>query len=181
MSYLGVCDPWCDSLDFEELRHGYDPGCQHQHRNPCTESRCQQWQGNQTHENVSVSTDVHRHSFMKAVFPSSERWRAVPSVHSVGLNSLGPFVADACKISPGSVNLQEAENLPRSSWTVRDAPRHVWESAMLTVIIGTRTTYADKCYTHHPIVPKSCSLMTMTPHSTNVKLARFISCVFELF
>ena len=139
--------------------------------------------GNQTHENVSVSTDVHRYSVMKAVFPSSERWRAVPSVHSVGLNSLGPFVADGqiCKISSGSLNPQEAENLPRSPWTVRDAPRHVWESAMSTVIIGTRTTYADKCYTHHSKVPKSCSFMNMTPHSKNVKLARFISCVFELF
>ena len=117
MSYLGVCDPWCDSLDFEELRHGYDPGCQHQHRNPCTESRCQQWQGNQTHKNVSVSTDVHRHSVMKAVCPSFERWRAARSVHSVGLNLLGPFVADGqiCKGSPGSLNPQEAENLPRSS------------------------------------------------------------------
>ena len=36
-------------------------------------------------------------------------------------------------------------------------------------------------YTHHPNVPKFCSLMNMTSKSKNVKFARFISCVFELF
>ena len=44
-----------------------------------------------------------------------------------------------------------------------------------------RTKYADKYYTHHPNVPKFCSLMNMTSKSKNVKLARFISCIFELF
>ena len=44
-----------------------------------------------------------------------------------------------------------------------------------------RTKYADKYYTHHPNVPKFCSLMNMTSISKNVKLARFISCIFELF
>ena len=34
---------------------------------------------------------------------------------------------------------------------------------------------------HHPNVPKFCSLMTMTSKSKNIKLAKFISCIFELF
>ena len=48
-------------------------------------------------------------------------------------------------------------------------------------VIRNRTKYADKYYTHHPNVPKFCSLMNMTSKSKNVKLARFISCIFELF
>ncbi len=44
-----------------------------------------------------------------------------------------------------------------------------------------RTKYVDKYYTHHPNVPKFCSLMNMTSKSKNVKLAKFISCIFELF
>ena len=44
-----------------------------------------------------------------------------------------------------------------------------------------RTKYVDKCYIHHPNVPKFCSLMNMTSKSKNVKLANFISCIFELF
>ena len=44
-----------------------------------------------------------------------------------------------------------------------------------------RTKYVDKYYTRHPNVPKFCSLMNMTSKSKNIKLAKFISCVFELF
>ena len=44
-----------------------------------------------------------------------------------------------------------------------------------------RTKYVDKYYTHHPNVHKFCSLMNMTSKSKNVKLAKFISCIFELF
>ena len=44
-----------------------------------------------------------------------------------------------------------------------------------------RTKYVDKYYTHHPNEPKFCSLMNMTSKSKNVKLAKFISCIFELF
>ena len=43
------------------------------------------------------------------------------------------------------------------------------------------TKYFDKYYTHHPNVPKFCSLMNMTSKSKNVKLAKFINCIFELF
>ena len=32
-----------------------------------------------------------------------------------------------------------------------------------------------------PSAPKFCSLVNMTSKSKNVKLARFISCIFELF
>ena len=39
----------------------------------------------------------------------------------------------------------------------------------------------DKYYTHHPNLSKFCSLMNMTSKSKNVKLAKFISCIFELF
>ena len=38
-----------------------------------------------------------------------------------------------------------------------------------------RTKYVDKYYTHHPNVPKFCSLMNMTSKSKNIKLAKFIS------
>ena len=41
--------------------------------------------------------------------------------------------------------------------------------------------YVDKYYTHHPNVPKFCSLMNMTSKSKNIKLAKFISCILELF
>ena len=41
-----------------------------------------------------------------------------------------------------------------------------------------RTKYVDKYYTHHP---KFCSLMNMTSKSKNIKLAKFISCILELF
>ena len=44
-----------------------------------------------------------------------------------------------------------------------------------------RTMYVDKYYTHHPKVPKFCSFMNMTSKSKNVRLAKFISCIFELF
>ena len=44
-----------------------------------------------------------------------------------------------------------------------------------------RTKYVDKYYTHHPNVPKFCSLMNMTSISKNIKLAKFISCILELF
>ena len=44
-----------------------------------------------------------------------------------------------------------------------------------------RTMYVDKYYTHHPNVPKFCSFMNMTSKSKNVRLAKFISCIFELF
>ena len=44
-----------------------------------------------------------------------------------------------------------------------------------------RTKYVDKYYTHHPNVPKFCSLMNMTSKLKNVKLAKFISCILELF
>ena len=43
------------------------------------------------------------------------------------------------------------------------------------------TKYIDKYYTHHPNVPKFCILMNMTSKSKNVKLAKFISCILELF
>ena len=41
-----------------------------------------------------------------------------------------------------------------------------------------RTQYVDKYYTHHPNMPKFCSFMNMTSKSKNVKLAKFISCIF---
>ena len=44
-----------------------------------------------------------------------------------------------------------------------------------------RTKYVDKYYTHHPNVPKLCSLMNMTSKSKNIKLAKFISCILQLF
>ena len=44
-----------------------------------------------------------------------------------------------------------------------------------------RSKYVDKYYTHHPNVPKFCSLMNMTSKSKNIKLAKFISCILELF
>ena len=44
-----------------------------------------------------------------------------------------------------------------------------------------RTKYVDKYYTHHPSVPKFCSLMNTTSKSKNANLARFIGCIFELF
>ena len=44
-----------------------------------------------------------------------------------------------------------------------------------------RTKYVDKYYTLHPNVPKFCSLMNMTSKSKNIKLAKFISCILELF
>ena len=44
-----------------------------------------------------------------------------------------------------------------------------------------RIKYVDKYYTHHPNVPTFCSLMNMTSKSKNVKLAKLISCIFELF
>ena len=40
-----------------------------------------------------------------------------------------------------------------------------------------RTKHVDKYYTHHPNVPKFCSLMIMTSKSKNVKLAKFM-CKF---
>ena len=46
---------------------------------------------------------------------------------------------------------------------------------------GNRTKEVNKYYTHHLNVPRSCSLMSMTLKSKHVKLARFISCIFELF
>ena len=44
-----------------------------------------------------------------------------------------------------------------------------------------RSKYVDKCYSHHPNVSKFCRLMNMTSKSKNVKLSRFVSCIFELF
>ena len=44
-----------------------------------------------------------------------------------------------------------------------------------------RSKYVDKYYTHHPNVPKFIYLMNMTSKSENVKLVKFISCIFELF
>ena len=44
-----------------------------------------------------------------------------------------------------------------------------------------RTEYVDEYYTQHLNVPKFCSLMNMISKSKNVKLARFISYIFELF
>ena len=44
-----------------------------------------------------------------------------------------------------------------------------------------RTKYVDKYYTHHPNGPKFCSLMNMMSKSKNIKLAKFISCILELF
>ena len=43
-----------------------------------------------------------------------------------------------------------------------------------------RTKYVDKYYTHHPNVPKFCSLVNMTSKSKNVKFAKFISCIFVI-
>ena len=43
-----------------------------------------------------------------------------------------------------------------------------------------RTKY-DKYYTHHPNAPKLCSLVNKTSKPKDVKLARFIGCIFELF
>ena len=43
-----------------------------------------------------------------------------------------------------------------------------------------RTKYVDKYYTHHPNVPKFCSLMNMTSKYKNIKLAKFISCILIL-
>ena len=36
-------------------------------------------------------------------------------------------------------------------------------------------------YYYHPNVPKFFSLMNMTSKSKNIKLAKFISCILELF
>ena len=44
-----------------------------------------------------------------------------------------------------------------------------------------RIKYVDKYYTHHPNVPKFCSLMNMTSKYKNIKLAKFISCILQLF
>ena len=44
-----------------------------------------------------------------------------------------------------------------------------------------RTKSVDKYYSHHPNVPKFGSLMNMTSISKNVKLAKFINSIFELF
>jgi hypothetical protein len=44
-----------------------------------------------------------------------------------------------------------------------------------------RIKYVDKYYTHHPNVPKFCSLMNITSKLKMVKLARFISCIMDLF
>ena len=44
-----------------------------------------------------------------------------------------------------------------------------------------RTKYVDKYYTHHPNVPGFFSLINTTSKSRNVKFAKFISCIFELF
>ena len=38
-----------------------------------------------------------------------------------------------------------------------------------------RTKYVDKYYSHHPNVPRFCSLMNMTSKSKNVNLAKFNS------
>ena len=44
---------------------------------------------------------------------------------------------------------------------------------------GNRTKSADKYYTHHPNVPKFCSLVSMTLSlRLLIKLARFINCIF---
>ena len=48
-------------------------------------------------------------------------------------------------------------------------------------VTRNRTKYVDKYYTHHPNLPKFCSLMNMTSKSKNVKLDKFLSCIFELF
>ena len=39
----------------------------------------------------------------------------------------------------------------------------------------------DKYYRRHTNVPKFCNFMKMTSKSENFMLARFISCIFELF
>ena len=52
---------------------------------------------------------------------------------------------------------------------------------LLERITICRYQYVDKYYTHHPDVPIFCNLMNMTLKSKNVKLAKFISCIFELF
>ena len=43
------------------------------------------------------------------------------------------------------------------------------------------TKYVDEYYTRHPNVHKFYSLMNMTPKSKNVKLARSVCCIFQLF
>ena len=46
---------------------------------------------------------------------------------------------------------------------------------------NVKRKYVDKYYTHHPNVPKFCRLVNITSKSKTVKLAKFISCIFELF
>ena len=47
--------------------------------------------------------------------------------------------------------------------------------------ILNRIKYVDTCFTHHPNVPKFCSLMNMTLKPKNVKFARLINCILDLF
>ena len=46
---------------------------------------------------------------------------------------------------------------------------------------NVKRKYVDKYYTHHPNVPKFCRLVNITSKSKTVKLAKFITCIFELF
>ena len=68
------------------------------------------------------------------------------------------------------------------SGKVRDEFHYLLNCSNVAMKISKETVLSiDKYYTHHPKVPKFCSLMNMTSKSKNVKLARFISCIFELF
>ena len=58
---------------------------------------------------------------------------------------------------------------------------HYWLNCSNENVKRNCTKYVDKYYTYHPNVPKFCSLMNMTSKSKNVKLAKFVSCIFELF
>ena len=51
----------------------------------------------------------------------------------------------------------------------------------ICLIVPTKMSRETVYYTHHPNVPKFCSLMNMTSKSKNIKLAKFISCILELF
>ena len=44
-----------------------------------------------------------------------------------------------------------------------------------------RFKYVYKYYTHHPNIPKFCSLMKTASKHSSTKLATFINCILDLF
>ena len=94
--------------------------------------------------------------------------------------STGPVhLSDLLKIYTPSRQLRSSERI----CTVCDSGQvgdefHYLLNCSNENVKRNRTKCADKYYTHHPNVPKFCSF---TSKSKNVKLAKFISCIFELF